>query len=268
MLDVMRRNHVRVGGTGNPQIVFAHGYGCDQTMWLDVAPAFAATNRTILFDHVGAGQSDLSAFSRSRYATLHGYARDLVEIIDSAATGPVVYVGHSVSAMIGVLAAIERPQAFALLVLLTPSPCYRNDGDYRGGFEIEDLEQIIESMDANYLGWSRSLAPVIMGNPERPELSEKLTNSFCRTDPDIARHFGRVTFLSDHRADLPRSVVPSVILQCQTDAIAPASVGQYMQNMMPVSQLVELQATGHCPHVSHPDEVIAAIRHAIATHFA
>jgi sigma-B regulation protein RsbQ len=268
MLDVRRRNNVRLSGTGDPQIVFAHGYGCDQTMWLDVEPAFASTCRTILFDHVGAGRSDLSAFSRVRYATLMGYARDLIEIVESVATSPVIYVGHSVSAMIGVLAAIERPQLFAQLVLLTPSPCYKNDGDYQGGFDPEDLEQIVDSMDANYLGWSRSLAPVIMGNPDRPELAEKLTNSFCRTDPEIARHFGRVTFLSDHRADLHRSRVPSVILQCQIDPIAPPSVGRYMHGAMPSSQLIELQATGHCPHVSHPNLVIAAIQQAMAAHSA
>lgn len=262
-MDVVTRNNVRDLGHGERDMVFAHGFGCDQTVWRDVAPAFEAPYRVIMFDHVGAGRSDLAAYSRTRYATLNGFARDLIEIIEAMSTRPVIFVGHSVSAMIGILAAISKPALFRLLVLVAPSPCYRNDGDYVGGFDQEALEQIVDAMDANYLGWSRSLAPVIMGHADRPELGEDLTNSFCRTDPDIARHFGRVTFLSDHRADLPRASVPSLILQCRDDAVAPATVGTYMRDTMPMSTLVNLNATGHCPHVSAPEEVIGVIRTAL-----
>jgi sigma-B regulation protein RsbQ len=264
-MRVEARNNIRTFGRGEPDLVFAHGFGCDQSVWRDVGPAFEASNRVVLFDHVGAGGSDLSAYSRTRYATLHGFARDVVEVIEAVATKPVVFIGHSVSAMIGVLAGMARPELFRLLVLVAPSPCYRNEGDYRGGYDAEALEQVVDAMDANYLGWSRSLAPVIMGNSDRPELGDELTNSFCRTDPDIARHFGRVTFLSDHRADLPHAKVPAVILQCQEDAVAPTSVGDYMHAKMPASTLVPLEATGHCPHVSHPGEVVGAIRDALWT---
>jgi sigma-B regulation protein RsbQ len=241
-------------------MIFAHGFGCDQNMWRFVAPAFEADFQTVLFDHVGAGRSDLAAYDRAKYATLRGYADDVVEICRELDLQDVVFVGHSVSAMIGVLAAIEEPARFDRLVLVGPSPCYVNDGDYVGGFDREDIDGLLESLDSNYLGWSSTMAPVIVGNPDRPELGEELTNSFCRTDPDIAKHFARVTFLSDNRADLSRVRTPSLILQCSADVIAPEAVGRYLHRHLPDSELVFMKATGHCPNLSAPDETIAAMR--------
>jgi sigma-B regulation protein RsbQ len=240
-------------------MLFAHGFGCDQNMWRFVAPAFEARYRTVLFDHVGAGGSDLSAYSRQRYGTLQGYARDVLEICRELQLQQVVYVGHSVSAMIGVLAAIQEPERFASLVLVGPSPRYVNDGDYVGGFSRADIEQLLESLDNNYLGWASMMAPVIMGNPDRPELGTELSNSFCRTDPEIARHFAHVTFLSDNRADLPKVKTPALVLQCSKDPIAAEAVGQYVHRQLAGSKLVLMKATGHCPNLSAPEETIAAI---------
>jgi sigma-B regulation protein RsbQ len=241
-------------------MMFAHGYGCDQNMWRSVAPAFLDTHRVVLFDHVGAGRSDLSAYDDERYSTLDGYAGDILEIIDELDLRDVVFVGHSVSAMMGVLAANREPGRFAKLVLVGPSPRYINDGDYVGGFDPSDIEAMLESLDSNYLGWSSAMAPVIMGNPERPELGQELTNSFCATDPAIARKFAHVTFMSDNRDDLGKVGVPTLIMQCADDVIAPAVVGDYVHRHVPGSTLVAMNATGHCPNLSAPAETIAAIR--------
>jgi sigma-B regulation protein RsbQ len=240
-------------------MVFAHGFGCDQTMWRFMTPAFEDRFRTIAFDLVGSGGSDLSAYDRDKYASLHGYADDLLEILDEFASGPVVFVGHSVSTMIGLLASIKAPQRFAAQVMVGPSPCYINDGDYIGGFTREDIDELLETMDANYLGWSSSLAPAIMGAPNQPELGKELTSSFCRNDPAIARHFARVTFLSDHRADLPLSTVPALILQCSDDLIAPRTVGDYLHRHLPNSTLHVIENVGHCPHMSAPTASSRAI---------
>jgi sigma-B regulation protein RsbQ len=240
-------------------MVFAHGFGCDQTMWRFLAPVFAERFRTITFDLVGSGGSDLSAYDRSKYGSLHGYADDLIEILDECASGPVVFVGHSVSTMIGMLATIKAPERFAAQVMVGPSPCYINDGDYVGGFSREDIEELLETLEANYLGWSSSMAPAIMGVPERPELGQELTDSFCRNNPDIAKHFARVTFLSDHRADLPRSTTPALILQCSEDLIAPRAVGDYLHRHLPRSTLHVIDNVGHCPHLSAPTESSQAI---------
>jgi sigma-B regulation protein RsbQ len=240
-------------------MVFAHGFGCDQTMWRFLAPVFAERFRTITFDLVGSGGSDLSAYDRSKYGSLHGYADDLIEILDECASGPVVFVGHSVSAMIGMLATIKAPERFAAQVMVGPSPCYINDGDYVGGFGREDIEELLETLETNYLGWSSSMAPAIMGVPERPELGQELTDSFCRNNPDIAKHFARVTFLSDHRADLPRSTTPALILQCSDDLIAPRAVGDYLHRHLPRSTLHVIDNVGHCPHLSAPTESSRAI---------
>jgi sigma-B regulation protein RsbQ len=259
-MSVIRRNNVHATGAaaGTPML-FSHGFGCDQNMWRFVAPAFAGEYRTILFDHVGAGASDLSAYDRRKYASLDGYAADVLEICTELQLSDVVFVGHSVSAMIGVLAARKQPARFKALVLIGPSPRYINDGDYVGGFSRADIEGLLSSLDSNYLGWSSAMAPVIMGNPERPELGSELTNSFCRTDPDIAADFARVTFLSDNRQDLPAVTTPALILQCSEDVIAPAAVGDYVHRSMPSSQLVTMRATGHCPNLSAPEETITAI---------
>jgi sigma-B regulation protein RsbQ len=241
-------------------MLFVHGFGCDQNMWRLVAPAFEADHRVILFDHVGAGGSDLGAYNRTRYGSLRGYADDVLEICRALALDDVVFVGHSVSAIIGVLAAIEEPTRFASLVLIGPSPCYVNDGDYIGGFTRGDIDGLIESLEANYLGWSSAMAPAIMGNPDRPELGQELTNSFCRTAPDIAKQFARVTFLSDNRRDLERVATPSLILQCSEDIIAAEPVGRFVHERLRNSRLTQLKATGHCPQLSAPAETIAAIR--------
>ena len=241
-------------------MVFAHGYGCDQNMWRFVVPAFADAYKIVLFDHVGNGKSDLSAYDDDRYSTLDGYAADVLEIIHEYDLHDVVFVGHSVSSIIGVLAANEAPERFDKLILVGPSPRYINDGDYVGGFDHDDIEAMLESLDSNYLGWSGAMAPVIMGTPDRPELVAELTNSFCRTDPEIARKFARVTFLSDNRDDLPKLCRPSLILQCSDDVIAPSVVGDYVHRHTPGSTLLRMRATGHCPNLSAPEETVAAIK--------
>ncbi|MFF4974986.1 alpha/beta fold hydrolase [Streptomyces sp. NPDC001083] len=261
-MDVRSRNHVTVTGrAGGPVVMLAHGFGCDQNMWRLVVPALAQDFTVVLFDHVGSGNSQLSAWSRDRYGSLDGYVDDILEVIGELALGPVTFVGHSVSAMMGVLAATRRPEGFAGLVLLAPSPRFIDDPatGYRGGFSAADIDELLESLDANYLGWSGAMAPVIMGNPERPELGEELTNSFCRTDPQIARLFARVTFLSDNRADLAAVTVPTLVAQCSSDAIAPPEVGAFVHAQIQGSRLVTLNATGHCPQLAAPEETAAAI---------
>jgi sigma-B regulation protein RsbQ len=249
-----------LAGDGSRPMIFAHGYGCDQHMWRLITPAFSDAYRLVLFDHVGSGRSNLGAYSRTKYSTLQGYADDVLEICEELNLEDAIFVGHSVSAIIGVLAAVKAPERFAGLVLIGPSPRYINDGDYAGGFTRQDIEELLEFQDSNYLGWASSLGPAIMGNPDRPELAAELTNSFCRTDPDIAKQFAAVTFLSDNRADLPRVTTPSLILQCQRDAIAPISVGEYVHRHLTNSRLVIMDATGHCPHLSAPEETIAAMK--------
>jgi sigma-B regulation protein RsbQ len=258
--DVLVRNNVTVSGNpaGRPML-FAHGFGCDQNMWRYVVPAFEDRYRTIVFDYVGAGGSDLAAYDPERYAGLDGYAADVIDICEALDLDDVVFVGHSVSAMVGVLAAVAAPERFGALVLIGPSPRYIDDGDYVGGFSEEDIADLLASLDSNYLGWSSAMAPVIVGNADRPELGAELTASFCRTDPEIQKRFARATFLSDNRADLARAEVPALVLQCSDDVIAPDPVGQYVHRHLPGSRLVKLQATGHCPNLSAPEETIAAI---------
>ena len=259
-MSVIERNNIKLRGRGMPPMLFAHGFGCDQNMWRFVAPAFEDDYRVVLFDHVGGGKSDLTAYRREKYAKLDGYADDVLEICHELALEDVVFVGHSVAAMIGVLAALKEPRRFSRLVLIGPSPCYLNVGDYRGGFSREELHALLEFMDANYLGWSRAMAPKIIGNPERPELAEELSNSFCRTDPEIAKDFARVTFLSDNRADLAKLTVPSLVLQCSQDIIAGEQVGEYVHRNLRNSRLVYMRATGHCPNLSAPQETIDAMK--------
>jgi sigma-B regulation protein RsbQ len=263
-VSVVERNNVTISGCGTTPMIFAHGYGCDQNMWRFVAPAFADDYKLVLFDHVGSGKSDLNAYDRSKYSSLQGYADDVLEICEELDLENCIFVGHSVSAMIGILAALKQPDRFSKLILIGPSPRYINEGPYVGGFSREDIRDLLEFQQSNYLGWSSQLAPVIMGNLDRPELGEELTNSFCRTDPEIAKQFAAVTFLSDNRADLPRLAVPSLILQCRDDAIAPMEVGEYVRANTPRSTLTLMQATGHCPQLSAPEETIAAIRSFLA----
>ncbi|MFC4948174.1 alpha/beta fold hydrolase [Pseudonocardia sp. GCM10023141] len=259
-MDVVTRNNVTVTGPPDaPVAMLAHGFGCDQNMWRLVAPALAADFRVVSFDYVGFGHSDIAMWDEQRYSSLHGYARDVLDVCEALDLRDVALVGHSVSAMIAVLAAIAEPDRFAGLVLLTPSPRYIDDGDYRGGFSRDDIDELLDSLDSNYLGWSAAMAPVIMGNPDRPELGAELTNSFCRVDPHIAGVFARATFLSDNRADLARVRTPSLILQCSHDVIAPPQVGSFVHAHIAGSQLVTLEATGHCPQLSAPEATTAAI---------
>jgi sigma-B regulation protein RsbQ len=265
-VSVVTRNNVQVHGPADGQpMLFAHGFGCDQSMWRFVWPAFGDRYRIVLFDHVGYGNSDASAFDPRRHSSLEGYANDVVAICDELDLDRLVFVGHSVSAMIGVLAAIARPERFDRLVLVGPSPRYLDDEGYVGGFSEEDIAGLLESLESNYLGWSSTMAPVIMGNPDRPELSEELTNSFCRTDPAIAAAFARATFLGDNRRDLERVRTRTLVLQSSDDVIAPLPVGEYVHDRLPDSQFVLLDAIGHCPNLSAPDQTVAAIERFLAT---
>lgn len=259
--DVLVRNNVNVYGKGERPMLFAHGFGCDQNMWRFVAPAFEDDYRVVLFDYVGSGKSDLSAYSPERYGRLEGYAEDVLDVCEALSLKDVVFVGHSVSGVIGMLASIRRPELFDRLILVVPSPCYINDPPaYTGGFERADIAGLLDMMEKNYIGWANYLAPVIMKNAERPELARELEESFCSTDPQIARRFAEVTFYSDNRADLSKVSVPSLIMQCSEDAVAPPEVGSYLESNLPKSTLRVMQATGHCPHMSHPKETIKVMK--------
>ena len=259
-MNVARRYNLNVLGKGSQPMMFSHGFGCDQNMWRHVYPAFENDYKIVLFDHVGFGESDVSAWDPAKYSSLDGYATDVLTICRELDLKDVVFVGHSVSAMIGILAANREPSRFAKLVLVGPSPRYVNDDGYVGGFSRQDIEGLLEALDSNYLGWASTMAPVIAGNPDRPELGKELTNSFCRANPEIAKLFARVTFLSDNRADLPKLSVPALVLQCSNDPIAPTAVGEYVKSRIPRSELVLLNATGHCPNLSAPEETVQAIR--------
>ena len=262
---ILSRNNVRVFGHGTQPMVFAHGFGCDQNMWRYVAPAFADDYRVVLFDYVGSGKSELAAYDAARYSTLDGYASDVLDVCHALDLSKVILVGHSVSSMIAVLAANREPALFDRLVLVGPSPRYINDApDYVGGFERADIEGLLETMDKNYIGWANFLGPAIMKNPDRPELAADLTESFCSTDPTIARRFAEATFFADNRADLARLRAPSLIMQCSDDIIAPREVGDYLHRNLPGSTLRVLRATGHCPHMSDPAETIEVIRDYLA----
>ncbi|MFE9680512.1 alpha/beta fold hydrolase [Streptomyces sp. NPDC006285] len=259
-MDIRSRNNVTVIGPEEaPVVVLAHGFGCDQNMWRLTVPDLAKQYRVVLFDYVGSGGSDLSAWDQERYSSLQGYAQDVVDVLEELDLKKAVFVGHSVSAMVGVLAARTAPERIGALVMVAPSPCYVDDDGYRGGFTAEDIDELLDSLESNYLGWSSTMAPVIMGNPERPELGQELTNSFCATDPDIARIFARTTFLSDSREDLKSVTVPTLVLECSQDVIAPREVGAYVHAAIPSSRLVTLDATGHCPQLSAPEATSGAI---------
>ena len=267
-MSVQQRNNFHIMGEGPLTMVFSHGFGCDQNMWRLIAPQYASRFRTVTFDLVGAGGSDLNAYDAQKYDSLSGYADDLLEVIDAFAQGPIVFVGHSVSAMVGLLAGIRAPERFIGHVMVGPSPCYINDGDYVGGFTRDDIHSLLDTLDSNYLGWASSTAPAIMGAPSQPELGVELTQSFCRTDPDIAKHFARVTFLSDNRADLPKLQTPTLIVQSSDDLIAPVAVGEYLQRTLPNATLRVVNNVGHCPHLSAPcasadaiNEFLSALGH-------
>ncbi|MFE5143584.1 alpha/beta fold hydrolase [Streptomyces fagopyri] len=259
-MDIRRRNNVTVTGRADgPVVVLAHGFGCDQNMWRLVVPTLVKRYRVVLFDYVGSGQADPSAWDERRYSSLEGYAQDVLEVCEELDLRDVTFVGHSVSAMVGVLATAKTPERFSRLVMVAPSPCYIDGDGYRGGFSAEDIDELLESLESNYLGWSAAMAPVIMGNANRPELGQELTTSFCATDPDMARVFARTTFLSDSRKDLKTVAVPTLILECKQDVIAPREVGAYVHDTIPGSRLVTLEATGHCPQLSAPQATAGAI---------
>lgn len=254
------RNNVQITGRGNRAMVFAHGFGCDQNMWRYVAPAFENEFKVVLFDHVGCGKSDLSAFDRDKYSSLDGYARDVVELGEELSLRESIFVGHSVSSMIGALACNIAPEQYSSLIMVSPSPRYIDDIGYVGGFSEKQVDELLDDLADNHMGWSAAMAPVIMGNADRPYLGEELTNSFCRTDPEIAKSFARVTFKADNRSDLPKIKARTLVLQCSSDVIASPQVGEYVHRHISGSTYVLLKATGHCPNLSAPDEVIAAIR--------
>lgn len=264
--DVLARNNVTVIGRGTQPMVFVHGFGCDQQMWRLITPAFEDDYRIVLFDYVGHGRSDRAAYDADRYATLDGFAQDILDVVDALDLRDVILVGHSVSSIVGVLAINRSPERFERLIMVAPSPRYINDPpDYHGGFERADIEGLLDMMDKNYIGWAGALAPMVVGNPDRPELGAELNTSFCSTDPIVARQFAYATFLGDNRGDLASLPVPSLVLQCSEDAIAPQGVGAYVARVTPGSTFRQLQATGHCPHLSHPEETIAAMREYLAT---
>ena len=258
-MSAIERNNIRINGYGERAMVFAHGFGCDQNMWRFVEPAFRDRFRTVLIDHVGAGQSDLTAYNPRKYASLEGYADDVVEIVRELSLTNAIFVGHSVSGMIGALASIKAPEMIGDLIMVGPSPRYIDDGDYVGGFTAAQIEEMLESLADNHLGWSAAIAPAIMGNADRPELGEELTNSFCRTDPEIAKQFARATFTSDNRGDLPKVKARTLILQSSDDIIADEQVGEYVHKAITGSQIAYLKASGHCPNLSAPGEVISAM---------
>jgi sigma-B regulation protein RsbQ len=263
---IVRRNNIQVWGEGEQPMVFAHGFGCDQNMWRYVTPAFENEYKIVAFDYVGAGKSDWSAYNPERYSNLNGYALDVLEVCEALDLRDIIFVGHSVSGMIGLLAALKQPDRFSDLILIGPSPCYINGPGYKGGFERKDIDELLDTMDKNYIGWANFLAPAIMKNPERPELGQELAESFCSTDPVIAREFAAATFLSDNRKDLAKLSKPSLIMQCSDDLIAPYEVGEYLHAHLQNSSLTVMKATGHCPHMSHPEETITVMKEYLRRH--
>jgi sigma-B regulation protein RsbQ len=264
-MSVQVRNNVHAQGHGPATLVFSHGFGCDQNMWRFIAPHFVQRFKVVTFDLVGSGKSDLAAYDARKYGSLQGYASDVLELVDEFADGPVVFVGHSVSAMIGLLSGLRAPGKIAAHVMVGPSPCYIDDGDYHGGFKREDIESLLDTLEGNYLGWASAMAPALMGAPERPELGEELTASFCRTDPAIAKQFARVTFLSDNRDDVPRLQAPTLVIQSTDDIIAPVAVGEYLQRRLPHATLRVVDNVGHCPHLSAPRQSLDAMDEFLAT---
>lgn len=259
MENIVVRNNVTILGQGDQLLIFAHGFGCDQNMWRFITPAFMDKYKIILFDYVGSGNSDINAYSSEKYQSLQGYVQDLLDIIETLSLQNSIFVGHSISAMIGLLASIQHPDYFKKLIMIGPSPCYLNDDGYRGGFERSDIEELLDMMEMNFTGWASYMAPIAMSNPEQPALTQELKQTFIAADPIIAKEFAEVTFLSDHRSELPKVSVPSLIIQCSEDSIVPIGVGDYLHQHLKNSTLQLMEAKGHYPHISHPNETIQCI---------
>lgn len=259
MENIIFRNNVTILGQGDQPLIFAHGFGCDQNMWRFITPAFMDKYQIILFDYVGSGNSDINAYSSEKYQSLQGYVQDLLDIIETLSLQNIIFVGHSISAMIGLLASIQYPDYFKKLIMIGPSPCYLNDDGYRGGFERSDIAELLDMMEMNFTGWASYMAPIAMSNPEQPALTQELKQTFIAADPIIAKEFAEVTFLSDHRSELPKVSVPSLIIQCSEDSIVPISVGDYLHQHLKNSTLQLMEAKGHYPHISHPNETIQCI---------
>lgn len=258
-MEAIQRNNVTILGKGQP-IIFAHGYGLDQKMWDHITPAFIDTHQIILLDHVGSGNSDIASYNKVKYNSLHGYAADILEICDVLKLENPIFVGHSVSSMIGILAAIQRPNLFQKIVLIGPSACYLNRDGYVGGFNQDDIEGLLESIDDNYAGWATTMAPALMGNSDRPKLAQDLAATFCKVKPEIASHFARVTFLTDNRSHMNKIKIPTLILQATDDLVAPQSVGQFINESISNSLLIKMKASGHFPTMSAPEETIKALK--------
>ena len=259
MENIIVRNNVTILGQGDQPLIFAHGFGCDQNMWRFITPAFMDKYKIMLFDYVGSGNSDINAYSSEKYQSLQGYVQDLLDIIETLSLQNSIFVGHSISAMIGLLASIQHPDYFKKLIMIGPSPCYLNDDGYLGGFERSDIAELLDMMEMNFTGWASYMAPIAMSNPEQPALTQELKQTFIAADPIIAKEFAEVTFLSDHRSELPKVSVPSLIIQCSEDSIVPISVGDYLHQHLKNSTLQLMEAKGHYPHISHPNETIQCI---------
>jgi sigma-B regulation protein RsbQ len=264
-MDILTRNNVNISGKGTQPMLFAHGFGCDQTMWGHITPAFEEHYKIILFDYVGCGKSDKSCYDPADYSSLDGYAQDIIDICHALSLRDIIFVGHSVSGMIGMLAAKLEPHRFSRIIMLGPSACYINDPHYKGGLEREMVDGILATIDAGTHDWAYNLAPVIMGNPDRPELAAELSTLFCELDPKVASQFARATFLSDNRPQLAALKVPTLIMQCSEDIVAPEAAGSFIHRSIPGSTMVKLQATGHVPQVSAPMETISVMKGYLGT---
>lgn len=259
-MNVVERNNVRIIGEGEQTIICAHGFGCEQSMWQYIAPSFTEKYKLVLFDYVGAGLSDLSAYSTDKYATLDGYKQDVLDLVDGLQLENSIFIGHSISSMIGMLAAIERPEIFEKIIMIGPSPCYLNKSDgFQGGFEESDVWELLELMEINFSGWASYMAPTTMGDDATQELKDGLRDVFVSTNPKIAREFAEVTFFSDYRSRLSELTVPTLIVQCSEDSIVPLHVGEYLHENLGNSELKVMQAKGHYPHISHPVETVELI---------
>lgn len=261
MTDIQIRNNIKIIGNGEKTILFAHGFGCNQKMWQYLLSHFGEEYRLILFDYVGSGSSDINAYTTEKYRNLEGYKQDVFDIIDALQLQNLIFIGHSISSMIGMLAAIEEPQHFSKLIMIGPSPCYINDGNYNGGFEEKDIEELLEMMEMNFSGWASYLAPVAMDAPKDSPLTQELETAFVSVNPRIAREFAEATFYCDYRNKVKNLQVPTLIVQCSNDSIVPIEVGQFLYKQIENSELVIMDVRGHYPHISRPTETAEIIKH-------